>query len=82
MTGRSFNKFLVAEYPGQATAELFFQQIPDQIMLLLKSICLTMRRLALTERPILVSNRISTHYRCHLYFVASKHLIDNLLITR
>ena len=49
MTDQGLIKFHFAEDPGRHGGTGFLT-IPDQIMHLLKSICLTMRRLALPER--------------------------------
>jgi hypothetical protein len=49
MTDQELNKFHVAEDPGRHGGAVFLT-IPDQILHLLKSICLTMRCLAMPER--------------------------------
>ena len=49
MTDQGLNKFHVAEDPGRHGGTVFLTTT-GQIMYLLKSICLTMRRLALPER--------------------------------
>jgi hypothetical protein len=51
MTDHDLDRFPVANEPGSHDGAVFLK-ITDQILHLLKSICLTMRRLALTERLV------------------------------